>query len=327
VAAADPEAAIRREIGRRYGIPVIAEAAEVVEMAGVDALVIASPTPFHVEHALLAIAASKPFYLEKPMAASAVEARRLLAALSTSAPRPFAAFGFNYRLSPVFQEARRLVRAGALGELLAAQLLLSEPLATTPVNGWRQRRETGGGAGLELASHQIDLVRWLLDTEIVAVISASATDQRIEQQRMSIGLRLASGVEVHCLALFGAGPRDRVELVGSEATLTVDRHRGTIVRARARRRRYGARASSAGSPLALGALRLRRLVQPSWEPSFGRAMATFAAALGGDESARVRDLARLEDGAASLAVVLAAEASTATGRTVVVEPLVPAAGG
>jgi predicted dehydrogenase len=329
VAAADPDAEVRRQVAQRYAIPVVAEAAELLARTDVDAVVIASPTFLHVEHALLATAAGKPFYLEKPLATTAEAARRLLAALAAARrPNLVAAVGFNYRLSPVFQEARRLVRAGALGELLAVQMLLCEPLDDAQTVPWRRRRDSGGGAGMDLASHHFDLLRWLLGFEVVAVVAATAADERIEQQTLAATVRLTNGVEAQCRALFGAGPRDRVELIGSRATLVVDRHRGEILRSGARPRKYGARMTRAGSLRALGLLRLRRLAQPSWEPSFARALAAFVKALRGDStSAQVRDLARVADGAASLAVVLAAERAAATRMPVVVEPLGLLAGG
>jgi 1,5-anhydro-D-fructose reductase (1,5-anhydro-D-mannitol-forming) len=327
VAAADPDAGIRRQVARRYGIPAVAEAAELLALPGVDALVIASPASFHAEHALLATAANRPFYLEKPLATSAADARRVLAAVAAAATDLVVAIGFNYRSSPVFVEARRLVRTGVLGEPLAIQMLLCEPLGSAAAT-WRGRRESGGGAALELVSHQVDLLRWLLGTEVEAVVAASSENGSIEQQRFATTLRLAGGVEAHCLALFGAGPRDRVELVGSRATLIVDRHRVSIVRSSARPRKYGARAAFAGSLRALAPLRLRRLVQPSWEPSFARALRTFVDAVRGErDSPQVRELARAADGAASLAVVLAAERAATEGVSTAVESFLPATGG
>jgi predicted dehydrogenase len=326
VGVADPDADVRRRVARRYGVPAVGEAAELVALPGVDALVIASPASLHAEHALLATAAKKPFYLEKPLATSAPEAQRVLAALA-AAPDLVAAIGFNYRSSPIFAETRRLVRSGVLGELLAVQMLLCEPLDAN-LSTWRRRRESGGGAGLELVSHQVDLLRWLLSTEVSAVVGASASDGAFEQQRLAATLRLANGVEAHCLALFGTGPRDRIELVGSRATLIVDRHRATIVRSAARARKYGARAASVGSLRALAPLRLRRLVQPSWEPSYALALRSFVDAVRGERDAPgMRELARVADGAASLAVVLAAERAAGDGVTTAVEPLLPVAGG
>jgi predicted dehydrogenase len=327
VAAADPDADVRRWVAQRYRIPVVAEAAEALALPGVDGLVIASPATLHAEQAQLAAAAGKPFYLEKPLATSAVDARRLLAAVAAAPPDRVTAIGFNYRFSPVFAEARRLFRAGAVGEPLAVQMLLCEPLGAA-ASTWRGRRESGGGAGLELVSHQVDLLRWLLTMEVSSVVGATASDGALEQQRFAATLRLASGVEAHCLALFGTGPRDRVELVGSRATLIVDRHRATIVRSAARARKYGARAASVGSLRALAPLRLRRLVQPSWEPSYALALRSFVDAVRGERDAPgARELARLADGAASLAVVLAAERAAADGVTTAVEPLLPVAGG
>jgi predicted dehydrogenase len=314
VAAADADAATRRRIARRFALPVYASAEELLAHPGVDALVIASPTPLHAEHALQAIAAGKPFYLEKPMATDRAEAERVLAAAATAGVA--GCVGFNYRFQPLGVAARALVARGALAGLRAVRGLFCEPLAPEAGSGWRARRESGGGVWLDLGSHHVDLVRWLTGEELVAVESASVESRRGEQDGASARFRLAGGTEVHLLLRYGPGPVDRIELVGERAVLTLDRHGGTLRLAAPRRWGYGARARSA----ALGAvarLRLRRLVQPSWEPSFARALRAFAGALadGGPDA----KLATLADGAAALAAVLAAEQAARTGGPVEIE--------
>ena len=318
VAAADPDPAARARVARRFGIPALADAAELVARPEVDALVLASPTHCHAEHALLAIAAGKPFYLEKPLAASAEDGRRVVAA---SAARGVAGWlGFNYRLQPIHLAARALVADGALGELIAVRTLFGERLPDGPAAGWRARRESGGGVWLDLASHHVDLVRWLTGDEFVTVAAAEVASLRREHDRAAASFVLASGAVAHGLFLYGSGPVDRVELVGRSAILVADRLRGTLRLERPRRRGYGVRSRRAGSWSALAGLRLRRWVQPSWEPSFGRAMGAFARAVGGG-ARHAAPLATLADGAASLAVVLAAERAARDGRPCDVTPL------
>jgi predicted dehydrogenase len=68
---------------------------------------------------------------------------------------------------------------------------------------------------------------------------------------------------------------------------------------------------------ALASLALRRLARPAYEPSFRSSLAAFVDRLRGTPG----PLAGLEDGARSLAVILAAEQSARTGQRVPVEPI------
>jgi predicted dehydrogenase len=128
---------------------------------------------------------------------------------------------------------------------------------------------------------------------------------------------MASGVAVQSVFRFHAGPIDRLEFLGEHGTLVVDRHRCAL-RLRVRRRLgYGVRSSWGSLAPALAAARLRRLVRPSEEPSFARALAAFVDRVRGREA----PIATLDDGAQSLAVVLAAEESARRGAPVAVGTL------
>ncbi|HEX9800341.1 MAG TPA: Gfo/Idh/MocA family oxidoreductase [Thermoanaerobaculia bacterium] len=316
-AVADPDGAAREWAGRRYGVPAFATAEELLAQPAVQAVVIATPTHLHAELAVRAAETGKPFFLEKPIAASGEEAARLLAAAGEAGV--VAHVGYNLRFQPLYLRARELLRSGLLGEVLAVRALFAEPLADVVAASWRARRESGGGVFLDLAAHHFDLVRWLLADELVRVESA-VTD--VEGRSATARLSTAGGVEVHVVSLYGAGPIDRVELVGRRATLTLDRHVARLDAVGPRRRRYGARRLRVAPSPALVALRLRRLLQPSWEPSFARALGAFVdAALGRPSAAGAPLPATLGDGAASLAAVLAAELAARRGVPTPVEPI------
>ena len=77
--------------------------------------------------------------------------------------------GFNRRFHPVIEQAREILVQGGLGKIHAIQTVASEPPPTGKIPQWRQHRTSGGGVMLELASHHIDLLRWLLNDEIARV--------------------------------------------------------------------------------------------------------------------------------------------------------------
>lgn len=269
VAVADADGERAAAAARRHGARAHADVATLVADAAVQAVLIASPTALHAEHARLALAAGKPVLVEKPIAADAESARALLAAAAATATSVHV--GFHLRFQPLYRQARAWIRSGRLGEIVALRGLFAEPFTDSTATGWRSRRDAGGGVLLDLASHQVDLVRWLLDDELATVDSASCDgDGRIA----ALTLATRRGVRFQGFVAYGAGPLERLEIIGRRATLAVDRHRGTATCAAPRRTgRYGARRRFVPPTAATLALRLRRLAQPSWEPAFAASLA------------------------------------------------------
>jgi predicted dehydrogenase len=314
VAAADPDAAARARAGRLTRAVLHERAEDLLARDDLDAVVISAPTPLHAELAVATAAAGRHFYLEKPLATSAVEARAVLAAAGEAAVS--AAVGFNFRLHPAHALARALLARGRIGPVRAVQTTFCESLPAAGLPAWKQRRDSGGGVLLDLASHHVDLVRWCLGDEVTTV-EAELRSLASEEDVARVALTMASGASVQSYFSLRAGPVDRVEFIGEHGTLLVDRHRCELRLRVPRGRGYGTRTAWPGSVAGLASARLRRLVQPSHEPSFARALAAFVEHLRGRDSS----IASLDDGARSLAVVLAAEEAARRGVPVPVGAL------
>jgi len=139
------------------------------EMAGlarrdeVNIVDCSSPNYLHYPHVMEAIAAGKHVYCEKPLALNATEARQLFQAARQAGVQ--VGMTFNYRFVPAVQRARQLIEAGRLGQIYSFRtdyLHTGYQDANKPM-GWKLRREqAGGGALVDLGSHLIDLIRFLL---------------------------------------------------------------------------------------------------------------------------------------------------------------------
>jgi myo-inositol 2-dehydrogenase/D-chiro-inositol 1-dehydrogenase len=181
---------------------------------------------------------------------------------------------------------------------------------------------TGGGVLLDLASHHVDLIRFLLGAEIREV-SATVCSQRAEDDTAWVHLhvRERDGRDVGVQSFFSIGTvdDDRIEVYGAAGRLAVDRYHGfgvTIDRpgpTSGPLRRFGRSVAEAARSPYLRA----RLLAPASEPSFRAALDHFtdAARTGAPVSPS------LWDGYVCLAVIAAAEESARVGRpVVVVEP-------
>jgi predicted dehydrogenase len=146
---------------------------EVVRRSDVDLVDICTPGVSHVEIALAALAAGKHVLCEKPLANSLKEATRLAEAAEAAAARGvFAMVGFNYRRVPAIAAARQLIEQGRLGRLRHVRAMYLQDWlvdASFPMTWRMDASQAGSGALGDLASHAIDLVRFLSGEPITEV--------------------------------------------------------------------------------------------------------------------------------------------------------------
>jgi predicted dehydrogenase len=104
---------------------------------------------------------------------------------------------------------------------------------------------------------------------------------------------------------FRAARADFLELIGDRGVLRVDRYDASLAVWVARPGLAAVRRRRVRPSRALLEWRLRRLVRPASEPSYGRSLAAFVDTLRGN----AQELPTMEDGLRSLEAVLAAERS------------------
>jgi predicted dehydrogenase len=269
---------------------------DLIAKAGLDAVVICLPPHLHASSAIAAFEAGLHVYLEKPLAPSVAEGEPVIAAWRRAGT--VGMIGFNFRFHPQVLEMRERLRSGALGTPLAVRSVFTILPHTLP--GWKRQRKLGGGVLLDLASHHIDLVHYLLDDPVVRVF-ASVRSLQSEGDHALLQLELKSGASAQLFVSLGTVDEHRMEIVGTAGKVVMDRTellRPTFVKASLR----GARIQRLRRALAAFDPRLL-LRSPGVEPSFERALEAFVrAAAGGDFAGP--DLA---DGLRSLAVIEAAE--------------------
>jgi predicted dehydrogenase len=307
VAAADPDAGARERASRLAHVPVYEHSDKLLQRDDIDAIVISAPTHLHADLAVAAAQARKHFYLEKPIASTLQDAHRVIVAARDAGVT--AAIGFNRRLHPVCQQARALIEAGTIGRVRAVLSTFCEPASPGSMPGWKRQRPTGGGVLLDLASHHVDLARWFLKCE-VAELDARVTSAVSDHDTAWLQLAMSDGTGVSSFFSFRTSRADFFELIGELGTLRVDRHRRSLSLRLARRFGYGVRSSMVFPDCDVFAYQFVRLLRPSYDPSYRRALAAFVELLNGG-TPRV---ATLDDGLRSLETVLAAEESARAQR-------------
>ncbi len=134
------------------------------------------------------------------------------------------AVGFNYRNAPAVETARSLIASGEIGTVTHVRVRLFSDYAAHPEGAltWRYERERGGSGVLgDLASHGVDLARYLLG-EITSLTADTAVfvPERARPTGVTAGHSRASGGElgpvenedyVNCLLRFASGARGVLE--------------------------------------------------------------------------------------------------------------------
>ncbi|MFL5955337.1 MAG: Gfo/Idh/MocA family oxidoreductase [Gaiellaceae bacterium] len=150
-----------RGFGTTIGAQVV-ETPEAVIGAGVDALVIATPTAGHAPLLRLAADAALPAFCEKPVALDLTTMDDVLAC--TARAGTLVQVGFQRRFDTGYRSAHDAVAKGALGKLLVLRAATHDP--SPPPEAYIA---TSGGIFRDLHIHDFDAVRYVTGAEIVEV--------------------------------------------------------------------------------------------------------------------------------------------------------------
>src|SRR6218665_608846 len=124
---ADPFVAGAHSIAARFGGTATESAEQLIGSGEIDAVLIASPTPTHVDLIAASIDVGLPVLCEKPidLDIDRVDALRSRVA-SSGVP---VALGFNRRFDPAFASVRSRVAAGEIGDLEQLTIISRDPAA------------------------------------------------------------------------------------------------------------------------------------------------------------------------------------------------------
>ncbi|MBN2576043.1 MAG: Gfo/Idh/MocA family oxidoreductase [Deltaproteobacteria bacterium] len=182
-----------------------------------DALAVLTPPDTHAELGCAVLASGKHLFLDKPLAASAADGERLVAAARSSRGKAF--LGHNYRWHRLVEQGRSFVRSGALGALRAIRSVYTHHHRGPGVQPWHRLRSRGGGVLLNDGVHHFDMWRFLLDREIEELKLHSADTEEFQDQTCTVSARLSGGVLGSAIFSFGSGAESVVEIFGDEGRL------------------------------------------------------------------------------------------------------------
>jgi predicted dehydrogenase len=212
------------------GLKHFADSAAMIRSGAVDAVLIATPHYAHTTIGIDALAQGLHVLVEKPISVHKADCERLIAAYEARPRRGqvFAAM-FNQRTDPHYQELKKLIDSGKLGELRRITWIMTDWYRTHAYyasGGWRATwKGEGGGTLLNQCPHNLDLWQWLfgMPTAVRAHCGFGRWhDIEVEDQvtaYLEYGTR-ASGVFI---ATTGESPgTNRLEIAGENGRVLVE---------------------------------------------------------------------------------------------------------
>jgi len=155
----------------KYGIVVFDSVAGMCRSQEIDAIYIATPNPYHAEHAIAAAENGKHVLVEKPMALTLDDCDRMIAAAEKNRVKLMVAH--TRSLNPPIRKMREIISSGRLGRAIQINTWRFSPWLLRPRLAAEVDTRLGGGVCYRQAPHQVDIVR-LLGGGLVKSVRASA---------------------------------------------------------------------------------------------------------------------------------------------------------
>ena len=194
----------------------------------VDAVVVVAPTDLHKQIVVDCAAAGKHIFCEKPMAMTVEECDEMIEACDKAGVK--LQIGFMRRFDASFQEAKRLLDSGAIGDLVQIHSNTRGPSKPRP---WMYDIKMSNGILAEVNSHDIDAVRWMAGSDIESVYAVAGNFRNPEAAEqypdyydsVLMNGTLKNGVHfcIDGAAYVQYGYDSKMEIIGTKGKINVGR--------------------------------------------------------------------------------------------------------
>jgi predicted dehydrogenase len=178
----DPDAVTAEGVAAAYGASPVTTA-EAFVGAGLDAAVVATPNRTHADLTVALLEKGVHVLVEKPIAATVEDARRMIDAAAANGR--VLMVGQVERFNPAVDAVKRAIDGD---DIISIQITRVGPFPP---------RMGEVGVVIDLAVHDIDIIRHLTDSEIVEVQPQLARTRAEREDTALLQFRLESGVIAH----------------------------------------------------------------------------------------------------------------------------------
>jgi UDP-N-acetylglucosamine 3-dehydrogenase len=177
VGVADVDEATAARAARLYGITPYVDYRRLLDQEKPEAVVVAVPTVMHREVALEVISRGISLLIEKPIASTVVEGEEILAAATSAGV--LLTIGHIERYNPAIVELHRRLQNAELGRVFKMHARRLGPFPP---------RVRDVGVVIDLAPHDVDIMRYLSGAEVTRVYAETARRIHTEHEDLLSGL-------------------------------------------------------------------------------------------------------------------------------------------
>jgi 1,5-anhydro-D-fructose reductase (1,5-anhydro-D-mannitol-forming) len=194
---------------------------ELLRNPEVTVVAIHTPNAQHAEQAVAAARAGKHVFCDKPMATSVEDAERIVAACERAGVK--LAVNFHNRYMQCFIDTKRIIDSGEIGKVSVVHIEASPGARPGGrLSTWRVDPVIAGlGTSYSIGVHVYDILRFILSSEVEAVVSVFDTPRGVMEEINLSTLRFQNAamahVSVHENAPF---PHNDMVIYGSRGRIT-----------------------------------------------------------------------------------------------------------
>ncbi len=168
-----------------YGIKnLTTDVNDLINDPDIDILDICTPNNYHAEMTVAALDAGKHVMCEKPLAPTADEIRKMIAARDRSGKMLMTAQ--HFRFTGTAKALKAEIDAGALGEIYHARAWWLRRSGAPIRPTFIYKEQAHAGVGLDLGVHMIDFVLWLMgNPNPVSVSGVARTELAVQEGAFS----------------------------------------------------------------------------------------------------------------------------------------------
>lgn len=234
VAVADPVKENREKAAESTGakpfesLDAMLKAAKQGEIA-LDGVVICTPPSIRLKLVDAALKAKVPVLMEKPIAHTLADAKKL-ASLAVKHKKVPSFVAYCHRFAEPVNVMKDLVAKGKIGSLIRVENAFACDLPGHESKWFSDPKKAGGGAALDMGSHSLDLLRYLVgDSKVLGSLFTFKWKKRTETAGTMLlrslkkqNTNVPAGVAGVILSGWAESSRFTLALVGDQGTLFYD---------------------------------------------------------------------------------------------------------
>ncbi len=224
VAVCDAYEELARKVGESMGVKWYKDYESMLKDPEIDAVVICTPTFLHADMVIQALENDKDVFCEKPLTVTSTEAKEVFK--KTQESGKIVQVGYMRRFDSAFSQAKERIVKGTIGRPLIFIGIARDP---APPPGWAADPKLSGGIFLDMLSHDFDMARWLMDSEVAKVYVRGGSyiykevGEKGDLDVVAINFEFKSGALgiIHGSRKSAFGYDLRTEVMGTEGTVYV----------------------------------------------------------------------------------------------------------